>query len=118
MKSQYNEGTTISSPPFEAEFVKKSAYSVSDKSLTAKRSLAYLKTFQSIRPYQFPKPSQGILGAKSTSGAQLTLGRATERKRRYFQWFVIGEASKTLRHLSIFAVMRSARETVELWENV
>ncbi|CAL6112702.1 Hypothetical_protein [Hexamita inflata] len=49
MKSQYNEGTTISSPPFEAEFVKKSAYSVSDKSLMAKRSLAYLKTFQSIR---------------------------------------------------------------------
>ncbi|CAL6030705.1 Hypothetical_protein [Hexamita inflata] len=42
MKSQYNEGTTISSPPFEAEFVKKSAYSVSDKSLTAKRSLLLL----------------------------------------------------------------------------
>ncbi|CAL6064956.1 Hypothetical_protein [Hexamita inflata] len=50
MKSQYNEGTTISSPPFEAAFVKKSAYSVSDKSLTAKRSLAYLNTIQSMGP--------------------------------------------------------------------
>ncbi|CAL5996775.1 Hypothetical_protein [Hexamita inflata] len=56
MKSQYNEGTTISSPPIAA-FVKKSAYSVSDKSLTAKRSLAYLNTIQSMGPYQLSKQS-------------------------------------------------------------